>query len=158
MARRRSLWGEILRAQGQSRREAARAQREWVAAQHRAEQAMLKVQRDAQRKVAANAREQERLLHEAGAAEAARLTSDVEERVIALRALLTASLADTPQQSFAAMRRRIQLQPFDPGSLAVATPERLRLIEGAELKHLLAEHLGLDVRIGLDRKPPRRKP
>ena len=35
--------------------------------------------------------------------------------------------------------------------------ERLRLIEGAELKHLLAEHLGLDVRIGLVRKPPRRR-
>jgi len=35
--------------------------------------------------------------------------------------------------------------------------ERLRLIEGGELKHLLAEHLGLDVRVGLDRKPPRRR-
>ncbi|GAA1671595.1 restriction endonuclease [Fodinicola feengrottensis] len=35
--------------------------------------------------------------------------------------------------------------------------ERLRLIEGAELKHLLAEHLQLDVRIGLDRPPPRRR-
>jgi restriction system protein len=84
---------------------------------------MLKAQRDAQRKAAANAREQERLLHEAGAAEAARLTSEVEERVLALRALLTASLADTPQLSFAAMRRRIQLQPFDPAPLAVATPK-----------------------------------
>jgi hypothetical protein len=29
--------------------------------------------------------------------------------------------------------------------------ERLRLIEGPELKHLLAEHLGLDVRIALER-------
>jgi restriction system protein len=35
--------------------------------------------------------------------------------------------------------------------------ERLKLIEGGELKHLLAEHLGLDVRIGLDRQPPRRR-
>jgi restriction system protein len=34
---------------------------------------------------------------------------------------------------------------------------RLRIIEGGELKHLLAEHLNLDVRIDLGR-PPRRKP
>lgn len=35
--------------------------------------------------------------------------------------------------------------------------ERLRLIEGNELKHLLAQHLGLDVRIGLERPPARWK-
>ena len=34
--------------------------------------------------------------------------------------------------------------------------ERLQLIEGPELKHLLEEHLGLRVRIGLDRQPPPR--
>jgi restriction system protein len=38
-----------------------------------------------------------------------------------------------------------------------ARNNRLRIIEGGELKHLLAEHLDLDVRIGLSR-PPRRKP
>ena len=41
--------------------------------------------------------------------------------------------------------------------LAANHRERLRLIEGDELKHLLAEHLGLDVRIGLDRKLRRRR-
>lgn len=35
--------------------------------------------------------------------------------------------------------------------------ERLRLIEDPELKHLLEQHLGLQVRIGLDRQPPPRK-
>jgi restriction system protein len=34
---------------------------------------------------------------------------------------------------------------------------RLRIIEGGELKHLLAEYLNLDVRIDLGR-PSRRKP
>ena len=38
-----------------------------------------------------------------------------------------------------------------------ARNNRLRIIEGGELKHLLAEHLDLDVRIDLGR-PPRRKP
>jgi hypothetical protein len=38
---------------------------------------------------------------------------------------------------------------------AVKHQERLRLIEGPELKHLLAEHLHLDVRIGLTM--PRRR-
>ncbi len=32
---------------------------------------------------------------------------------------------------------------------------RLRVIEGGELKHLLAEHLALDVRIDLARRPRR---
>jgi hypothetical protein len=36
-----------------------------------------------------------------------------------------------------------------------ARNNRLRIIEGGELKHLLAEHLDLDVRIDLGR-PPRR--
>lgn len=35
----------------------------------------------------------------------------------------------------------------------VARNNRLRVIEGGELKHLLAEHLSLDVRIQLPRKP-----
>ncbi len=34
--------------------------------------------------------------------------------------------------------------------------ERLRLIEGPELKHLLEQYLGLKVRIGLERQPPAR--
>ena len=36
-----------------------------------------------------------------------------------------------------------------------ARNHRLRLIEGGELKHLLAEHLNLDVRIDLSRRPRR---
>jgi restriction system protein len=32
---------------------------------------------------------------------------------------------------------------------------RLSIIEGGELKHLLAEHLNLDVRIDLPRRPRR---
>ncbi len=36
-----------------------------------------------------------------------------------------------------------------------ARNNRLRIIEGGELKHLLAEHLDLDVRIDLGRPPPR---
>ena len=38
-----------------------------------------------------------------------------------------------------------------------ARNNRLTIIEGGELKHLLAEHLGIDVRIELPRKPPRRR-
>jgi restriction system protein len=38
-----------------------------------------------------------------------------------------------------------------------ARNNRLRIIEGGELKHLLAEYLALDVRIDLGR-PPRRAP
>ncbi len=37
-----------------------------------------------------------------------------------------------------------------------ARNNRLTIIEGSELKHLLAEHLKIDVRIELPRKPPRR--
>ncbi len=37
-----------------------------------------------------------------------------------------------------------------------ARNNRLTIIEGGELKHLLAEHLDIDVRIDLPRKPPRR--
>jgi restriction system protein len=36
-----------------------------------------------------------------------------------------------------------------------ARNNRLRIIEGGELKHLLAEHLDIDVRIELPKKPPR---
>jgi restriction system protein len=36
-----------------------------------------------------------------------------------------------------------------------ARNNRLRIIEGGELKHLLAEYLGLDVRIDLARRPRR---
>ncbi|MGH3887423.1 MAG: restriction endonuclease [Pseudonocardiaceae bacterium] len=36
-----------------------------------------------------------------------------------------------------------------------ARNNRLRIIEGGQLKHLLAEHLDIDVRIDLPRKPPR---
>jgi len=47
------------------------------------------------------------------------------------------------------------------GNGAIATTEpasrnnRLRIIEGGELKHLLAEYLDLDVRIDLARRPRR---
>jgi restriction system protein len=37
-----------------------------------------------------------------------------------------------------------------------ARNNRLRIIEGGELKHLLAEHLDINVRIDLPRKPPKR--
>jgi restriction system protein len=37
-----------------------------------------------------------------------------------------------------------------------ARNNRLTIIEGGELKHLLAERLDIDVRIELPRKPPRR--
>ncbi|MGH3799155.1 MAG: restriction endonuclease [Pseudonocardiaceae bacterium] len=37
-----------------------------------------------------------------------------------------------------------------------ARNNRLRIIEGGQLKHLLAEHLDIHVRIDLPRKPPRR--
>jgi restriction system protein len=37
-----------------------------------------------------------------------------------------------------------------------ARNNRLTIIEGGQLKHLLAEHLGIDVRIETPRKPPRR--
>ncbi len=39
-----------------------------------------------------------------------------------------------------------------------ARNNRLRIIEGGELKHLLAEYLDIDVRIDLPRKPPRTPP
>ncbi|HEY2285510.1 MAG TPA: restriction endonuclease [Streptosporangiaceae bacterium] len=43
-----------------------------------------------------------------------------------------------------------------PESMAFAARNnRLRVIEGGELKHLLAEYLSLDVRIGLGRRPRR---
>src|SRR5437773_2122439 len=99
MARRRSLWSEILSAQQQRQRAEARAQREWLTANRRAEQAMLTAQRAAARQATADAREQERLLHEAGTAEAQRLTVEVEQRATTLRTLLTGSLSTTPQLS-----------------------------------------------------------
>jgi restriction system protein len=83
---------------------------------------MLTAQRDAQRRAATNTREQERLLHEAGLAEAARLTGEVEQRVAALRTLLTASLAETPRLSFVGMRRQVRVAEFAPGPLAVPIP------------------------------------
>ena len=90
------MWSEILRAQEQHRRQVQRAQREWVAANRRAEQAMVRAQKQAQRTAAANAREAERLLHEAGVVEASRLTNEVEERVRQLQRLLTRSLESPP--------------------------------------------------------------
>lgn len=46
----------------------------------------------------------------------------------------------------------------DPEAKAFAARNnRLPIIEGGELRHLLAEHLRLDVGIDLGR-PPRRKP
>ncbi len=122
MARRRSPWGEFLRAQEQRRRQEARAQQEWLTANRRAEQAMVRAQREAQQRAAADAREQERLLHEGGVAEAARLSDEVEQRVNALKAILASSLATAPGLSFARMRRRGQAPPFQPGSRAVPIP------------------------------------
>jgi len=37
-----------------------------------------------------------------------------------------------------------------------ARNNRLKIIEGGGLKHLLAEHLDIDIHIELPRKPPRR--
>lgn len=122
MARGRSLWAEILRAQEQRRREEARAQRQWLTAARRSEQAMQKIQGEARRRAAADVRAQERLLHEAGLAEAERLTGEVEQRAQSLRTLLTGSLSSTPQLSFAAMRRQVRVRPFQPGSLATPIP------------------------------------
>jgi restriction system protein len=115
MARRRSLWGEVVRAQEQRRREAARLHRQQVAAGRAAEQTMLKARRDADRRSTADVREQRRILDAQGTAEAERLNQDLETRLTGLRELLTASRP--PALRLSALRQEVRLPPFDPGHL-----------------------------------------
>ncbi len=85
---------------------------------------MRRAQRDAARRAAADAREQERLLHEAGAAEAERLNGEVEQRMNALRTVLTSALASPPHLAFAGMRRQVRIPDFaPPADLTTPTPE-----------------------------------
>ena len=75
-----------------------------------------------QRQAAADAKEQERLMHEGAVAEAQRLTDEAEGRAAQLRRILSASLTNGSGVSFAAMRRQPEVRPFSPGSLAVPAP------------------------------------
>jgi len=63
------------------------------------------------------------------------LAGSVEEKRATLGVLVTTAWVSPETKAFAARNNR------------------LRIIEGGELKHLLAEHLNLDVRIGLTRRP-----
>jgi restriction system protein len=73
-----------------------------------------------------------------------------------------------PTESVRALARVVEEKSATAGILVTTSwvsPEskifaarnnRLRIIEGGELKHLLAEHLHIDIRIDLPRKPSRR--
>ena len=108
MGRRGSGWGEYRRADEQ---EFARTQRD-----------IERARRDAERQAKAEAREQELLLHERGAAEASRLTVECEARTQALRTLLVGSLRQSWQIPFSALKWQVELSPFDPGSLGTPSP------------------------------------
>lgn len=139
---RRSTWSEFLRAQEKQRQELARQQRQIDAAARRSDQAMRRAQRDAERKAKVDAREQERLTHEAAAAEAERLTDEVSARVDELKRVLAASRPAT--LSFAAMRREAKVPPFDARRFggAVASPAWEQFAPGEPPRGLSAKFGG----------------
>lgn len=86
-----------------------------MAAQRRFVQDMQRAERDAARQSAATVREQERLLHEAGTASAEQLTTELEQRMNALRTLLAGALDGRLGLSFSQLRRQPRVTEFRPG-------------------------------------------
>lgn len=117
MARRSSLWTELRRERERRQREARQAQRVQEQLIRQATKEHDEAVRRSAREETAERKRQEQLAHEARAAEAAARTAEVEAHAEELRELLRSSLDVQTHIPFDALKRRVDVVPFDPGVL-----------------------------------------
>ena len=122
MARKKSLWSELQRER-ERRQRAARAQ------ERTNQQTVKQIMRDHDRarrlvgrEEAAERKRQEQLAHEAGAAAAKAMKTQLDARVSGLRTLLTSVLGAPRQLSFDLLKRAAAVPSFEPGDLGMPVP------------------------------------
>ncbi|HEX3960396.1 MAG TPA: restriction endonuclease [Trebonia sp.] len=130
MAQKRSLWSELQRELERREKAALARQRAEQQTIRQLMQEQVQAERRAVKADAAEKKRQEALAHEAGAAAADAMRKQLEARVTELSTILTSVLQSSPQLPFGALKRRLQVPPFDPGN--DGTPERAPLWEDFE--------------------------
>jgi restriction system protein len=107
----------------QVQREAEREARARAAAETRAAREAERAQRAYERALVAEAKEQKRLYQEARAAAVALQNQDLEDRVARLQLLLADTLSVVDILDFEALKERAAVPDFNPGRLAMTTPD-----------------------------------
>jgi restriction system protein len=115
--RQRGLWAELQHERAARQRLALQERRAAERAAARFARERDQAMRAARRQAAASERERKRLYIEDRKAEAAARAEAVQARVAQLDSVLTAGLRQETEVSFASLKRRVEMPPFDPGSL-----------------------------------------
>ncbi|WP_131747678.1 restriction endonuclease [Frankia sp. Cppng1_Ct_nod] len=120
MAGKRSGWSEFRRAQEHQRARLEREERQIDTAANRAQKAMERARQKAERQARTDARQREQLNHDLMAAEAEKLSAEVDAQVQTLDALLTG--ANLAPFSFGSLRREARIPAFDLSRFGPPTP------------------------------------
>jgi len=122
VARRGGFWAEIQRDRARRERLAQQELRAAAKAAAQAQREREGPRRETARQVAANQREGKRLYVEGRKAEAAVRTTEVEDNVSRLRSVLASVLTAPVNVSFASLKHRPAMVPFDSGGLDEEVP------------------------------------